>query len=159
MELPVADERIADACEAAAESRELHVLLLQGPVGEKLRHAGREFVLSVSEASRYVVGHLDEMLATNLCQKRGPAQKLSIPACTFPQFTGIQEARADRPVGSRLFPSSRIRGSDRFLQSRPARSLRCRSSRMSIGHLCGPPQSPRPLDIFHREPSALIPPT
>ena len=36
--LPIADERVADACKAAPESRELHVLLLQGPVREKLRH-------------------------------------------------------------------------------------------------------------------------
>ena len=41
--LPIADERVAHACQATAERRELHVLLLQGPVGEKLRHARPEF--------------------------------------------------------------------------------------------------------------------
>jgi hypothetical protein len=39
--LPVADERVAHACEAAAEGRELHVLLLQGPVREEFRHSCR----------------------------------------------------------------------------------------------------------------------
>src|SRR5580693_9531290 len=37
--LAIADERVAHACQATAEGRELHVLLLQGPVGEKLGHS------------------------------------------------------------------------------------------------------------------------
>jgi hypothetical protein len=58
--LPVADERIADACRAAAESRELHVLLLQGSVGEKFRHACPEFVFTAT-IGKSDAGRQDEL--------------------------------------------------------------------------------------------------
>jgi hypothetical protein len=37
--LPITDESVAHACQATAERRELHVLLLQRPIREKLGHA------------------------------------------------------------------------------------------------------------------------